>query len=63
MLITENILSLGGAFDSQSSAKVGYLNAILAQERGNLNKSIFESSNAQRFARGGGGGGDVDVSN
>ena len=35
---------------------------MLAQGGGNLNKSIFESSNARGIARGrGGGGGDVDV--
>ena len=39
----------------KSSARVGYLNAILAQEGGNFNKSIFESSNARGIARGGGG--------
>ena len=48
------------------SAKVGYLNAILAQKGGggggNLNKSIFKSSNARGIARGGGVG-NVDVSN
>ena len=41
---------------------MGYLNAILAQEGGTLNKSIFESSNARGIVRrgdageGGGGG-------
>ena len=41
----------------KSSASVGYLNAILAQGGGNLNKSTFESSNARGIAPGGGGGG------
>ena len=40
-----------------SAARVGYLNAILAQGGGNLNKSIFDSSNARGIARGMGGGG------
>lgn len=53
--MSKNILSLGGAFDSrESSARVGYLNAILAQGGGNLNKSIFKSSNAWGITRGGG---------
>ena len=30
----------------KSSVRVGYLNAILAQGSGNLNESIFKSSNA-----------------
>ena len=52
----------------KSSARVGYLNLIFAQGGGNLNKSIFKSSNARSIAwsiaRGrGGGGADVDVSN
>ena len=49
----------------KSSARVGYLNAILAQGGGYLNKSIFESSNAGTLhgGVGGGGGGDVDLSN
>ena len=37
------------------SARVGYLNAILAQGGENLNKSISESSNARGIVRGGGG--------
>ena len=45
----------------KSSARVGYLNLILAQGGGNLNNSIFKTSNARGIARG--GGGDVDVSN
>ena len=40
---------------------MGYLNVILAQGGGNLNNSIFKSSNARGIARR--GGGDVDVSN
>ena len=51
----------------KSSARVGYLNAILAQGGGNLNNSISKSSvKCPGFAQGGGGGGwggDVDVSN
>ena len=39
----------------KSSAKVGYLNAILAQGGGNLNNSIFKSSNARGLPGGGGG--------
>ena len=39
----------------KSSARVGYLIAILAQGGGKLNNSIFKSSNAQGIARGGGG--------
>ena len=41
----------------KSCARVGYLNGILAQEGGNLNKSIFKSSNARGIAQEGGGGG------
>ena len=41
----------------KSSARVGYLNLFLAQGSGNLNKSIFKSSNARGIARGRGGGG------
>ena len=40
----------------KSSARVGYLNAVLAQGGGNLNNSIFKSSNARGIARMGGGG-------
>ena len=40
----------------KSSARVGYLNAILAQGGGNLNNSIFKSSNARGLPGGGGGG-------
>ena len=47
----------------KSRIRVGYLNVILAQGGGNLNNSIFKSSNARGIARRGGGGGDVDVSN
>ena len=43
----------------KSSARVGYLNTILAQGGGNLNNSIFKNSNARGLP---GGGGDVDVS-
>ena len=39
----------------KSSARVGYLNAILAQGGGNLNNSIFKSSNARGLPGGGGG--------
>ena len=38
----------------KSSARVGYLNAILAQGGGNLNNSIFKSSNARGLPGGGG---------
>ena len=38
----------------KSSARVGYLNAILAQGGGNLNNSIFKSSNARGLPEGGG---------
>ena len=37
----------------KSSARVGYLNAILAQGGGNLNNSIFKSSNARGLPGGG----------
>ena len=37
----------------KSSARVGYLNLILAQGGGNLNKSIFKSSNARALPGGG----------
>ena len=40
----------------KSSARVGYLNAILAQGGGNLNNSLFKSSNARGLPGGGGGG-------
>ena len=40
----------------KSSATVGYSNAILAQGGGNLNKSIFKSSNARAMRREGGEG-------
>ena len=39
----------------KSSARVGYLNAIVAQGGGNLNNSIFKSSNARGLPGGGGG--------
>ena len=35
--------------------KVGHLNTILAQGRGNLNDPIFKSSNARGLPGGGGG--------
>ena len=38
----------------KSSARVGYLNAILAQGVGNLNNSICKSSNARGLPGGGG---------
>ena len=39
----------------KSSARVGYLNAILSQGGGNLNNSIFKSSNARGLPGGGWG--------
>ena len=55
----------------KSSARVGYLNPILTQGGGNLNESIFKSSNAWgmhcagegRGGEVGEGGGSVDVLN
>ena len=37
----------------KSSARVGYLNTILAQGGGNLNNSIFKNSNARGLPGGG----------
>ena len=41
----------------KSDDKVGHLNTILARGGGNLNDSIFKSSNARGLPGGGGGGG------
>ena len=64
--VSNSIFSfLAGAYQTghltvKSSARVGYLNVIFDQGGGNLNKSIFKSSNARR---GVGAGGNVDVTN
>jgi len=47
----------------KSSTRLGHLNKILAQGGGNLNESVFFKCSNARGVEGGGGSGDVKVSN